>query len=144
MNPGRFFMPRMASNIAPMISANYVPMRNGIGLFGRISNSLKSFNWNGLLNGANKTLNVVNQTIPLIRQAGPMFNNMKSMMKIARAFGSETNRSSFNAKNNTKIINDNTNYDEQSNNNIVVNSINDEKLKLKKEVQNNNYPNFFI
>ena len=130
MNPGRFFMPGMGSNIGPMMTMGF-PTRN-VGLFGRLTNSIKSFNWSGLLNGANKTLNVVNQTIPLVRQAGPMFNNMKSMMRIAKVFGNETTSRSLNSKtnNSTPTNNISHNQNEQSN--------------QKKEVQDNNYPNFFI
>lgn len=80
MYPERFIIP------------NYMytyPMRTP-GLFSRIFTGIRGFNWQGLLTNANKTLNVVNQTIPLVRQAGPMFNNMRSMLRLAKAFGSET------------------------------------------------------
>ena len=132
-------MPRMASNVMPMMNGAFLPTRNGMGLFGRIANSIKTFNWNGLLNGANKTLNVVNQTIPLVRQAGPLFNNMKSMMRIARAFGSETN----NMKNNTRKVNDNNSI-EPKNNIEITESINNDNSNSKNEIQNDNYPNFFV
>lgn len=143
MNPGKFYLPRMVANISPMMNTNYLPIRGRIGLFGRIANSLRSFNWSGLLNGANKTLNVVNQTIPLVRQAGPMLNNMKSMMRIARAFGSETNRSNNQiTNNNSKIVN---NVNMNSNINNRTHHSNDIKNQIqKKEVSNDNYPNFFI
>lgn len=136
MNPGRFFMPRMGSNIGPMMGASLPFRGNNIGLFGRITNSLRSFNWSGLLNGANKTLNVVNQTIPLVRQAGPMLNNMKSILRIAKVFGNETARSSKNTSNNNGVIkkNENITYVDNVSNDVVQ----------KKEVTNNNYPNFFV
>ena len=137
MNPGRFFMPRMGANIGPMMRASYLPAGGSVGLFGRITNSLRSFNWSGLLSGANKTLNVVNQTIPLVRQAGPMFNNMKSMLKLARAFGGETTRGNTNNSNNNRISISNVN-------NISNNINNKENVVQKKEGDNNNYPNFFI
>jgi len=70
MNPGRFFLPNMGNQFNPLIRVGYSPV-GSMGLFSRITNSIKRFNWSGLLNGANKTLNVVNQTIPLVRQAGP-------------------------------------------------------------------------
>ena len=93
MNPGRYFMPNMAGmgmRAAPMMGSvmGNAPVMaaggRGVGLFGRIGSALRSFNFSGLLSGANKTLNVVNQTIPLIRQAKPMVNNMKSMFKLAK------------------------------------------------------------
>ena len=137
MNPGRFFLPGMRTNFSPVMGMRYLPTRNGFGFFGKITNSLKTFNWGGLLNGANKTLNVVNQTIPLVRQAGPMLNNMKSMLRLARAFGGETSNSiaKNNPRNNNKISN--------NINNNNVNLATTENLTQKKEVDNN-YPNFFI
>lgn len=139
MNPGRFYLPRMGINISPMIGANYLPTRGSVGLFGRIASSLKSVNWSGLLNGANKTLNVVNQTIPLVRQAGPMLNNMKSMLRVAKLFGSETNSR-------TNINNNNVNINNKVNNSIndSNNSSNNDVVSTKKEVLDNNYPNFFV
>ena len=141
MNPGRFYLPRMGASISPMMGANYLPTRGSIGLFGRITNSLKSINWSGLLSGANKTLNVVNQTIPLVRQAGPMFNNMRSMLRVAKLFGSETN-----SRNNTNNNNNNININNKSKNNVNSgnNSSINENLLIKKEELDNNYPNFFI
>ena len=137
MNQGRFFIPRTGMNIGPMMGANYLPSR-GIGLFGKIGNSLKSFNWGNFLNNANKTINVVNQTIPLVKQAGPMFNNMRSMFKIAKAFGNETTTNiSKNRNNNQHIVRN------DANNNVHRNT-NNEISDGKKEVSNNNYPNFFI
>ena len=83
MNPGRYFIPNYVPNY-------HIPIRQG--LFTRLFGGIRSVNWGGLLNNANKTLNVVNQTIPLIRQAGPMFNNLKNMLRLAKAFGNETNK----------------------------------------------------
>ena len=140
MNPGRFFMPNMGIGMTPTMSANFLPSRGGIGLFGRLTNSLRTFNWSGLLNGANKTLNVVNQTIPLVRQAGPMINNMKSMLRLAKVFGNETTNN--NRFNNRNFVSNNT-----ENNSSNVNTSNDlleNSLIQKKEVSDNNYPNFFV
>lgn len=131
MNPGRFFLPNMTHQFTPFMRGTYMQSTPNLGLFGRITNSIRRFNWSGLLNGANKTLNVVNQTIPLVRQAGPMVSNMKNMFKIAKAFGNETvGRTSI-----TKPNIDNARVQESSN---VAESI------QKKEVMNDNYPNFFI
>ena len=129
MNPGRFFIPSIGPNIRTIFRSSYLPTSGGFGLFGRITNSLKAFNWGGLLNGANKTLNVVNQTIPLVRQAGPMFNNMKSMLRIARAFGSETNNISNNNVKNNRIVSS------QKNNPLVPSADNDSNFMQKKEAQ---------
>lgn len=146
MNPERFFIPnmniapmmRMNSNLGmnPLVRANSITPR--IGLFSKLTNSIKGFNWSGLLSGANKTLNVVNQTIPLIRQTKPMINNVKNMMSIAKAFRKET-VSSRNIKK-TNIINSQIRNTEKNN----INNQNT-NVEIKKEtIDNNNYPNFFI
>ena len=141
MNPGRFYIPRIGTSFSPMMGSNYLPTMRNIGLFGRISNSLKSFNWSGLLSGANKTLNVVNQTIPLVRQAGPMLNNMKSMLRIAKVFGSETNNcSNFNNRN---VINTQNTVSINNSNNVNSTS-NETKSILVDDKIDDSYPNFFV
>lgn len=134
MNPGRFYMPRMGTNLSPMLGMGRMPSSGG--LFSRIFGSLRGVNWSDLLNGANKTLNVVNQTIPLVRQAGPMFNNMRSMLRIAKAFGSETNNS------NSRIVNNSQKNNLITNNNQVIS--NSENSTLNKDALDDNYPNFFV
>lgn len=152
MNPGRFYMPRIGTNFSPMMGASYLTTRGNIGLFSRITSSLRSFNWSGFLNGANKTLNVINQSIPLVRQAGPMLNNMKSMLRIARAFGSETNnRTNFNTNvnNNTNFKNNNVNsnisdYTKTINNTVRNNNETPLRNTIANEMNDDSYPNFFV
>ena len=137
MNPERFFMPSyMGMRNVPMMSSavrmtNSVP--RSMGFFSKITNGIRSVNWSGLLTNANKTLDVVNQAIPLVRQAGPMVNNMKSMFRIARAFGNET----IVNKNNKIQMNSNL-----SSENTIINNSN--QTEQKKEVIDNNTLNFFI
>lgn len=133
MNPGRMMMPNMA--FAPIMRAQAMAP-GGMGLFGRIGSGLRSFNWSGLLSGANKTLNVVNQTIPLIKQAKPMVGNVKSMLRLAKAFGSET--ISRNGSNNNSRRTNNIN---KENKNITTNTI---KKESNDNFSNDSYPNFFI
>lgn len=108
MNPGIFFMPNMNTmsymrpGINSFIGGNVIMPRSA-NMFGKIVHGIKSFNWRGLLNGANKTLNVMNQAIPLIKQAKPMVGNVKSMIQLARAFGKETRNETYNKKVNTSI-----------------------------------------
>lgn len=137
MNPGRFYLPRMSASMGPMMGASYLPTRGSVGLFGRIASSLRSFNWSGLLNGANKTLNVVNQTIPLVRQAGPMLNNMKSMLRLAKVFGNETTGKRNN-------INRNIGNTQSTNETSKAISTNEKNSNIKKEVLDDSYPNFFV
>ena len=130
MNPQRYFMTNMAMN--PMMIRNGYGMARGTGLIRKIMQGFRSFNWSGLLNGANKTLNVMNQTIPLIKEAKPMVGNVRNMIKLAKAFGSETNKQhSVSRINQTqykkqKIVK-NTNQQETSNHGI-----------------GNDYPTFFV
>ena len=83
MYPNSFFIPSYTTPFMPINTPR-------IGLFTRLGNTIKSVNWSGLLNGADRTLGLVNQTIPLVREAKPMFSNMKSMVKLAKAFRNET------------------------------------------------------
>ena len=106
--------------------------RNG-GLFSRLSGGIRGINWSGILNGTSKTLGVINQAIPVVKQVGPMFNNMKSMLKVASLFKDETDPPIRN--NVSSNTNKNTNT---SNNNVKEN---------KNTITNNSYsnsPNFFI
>lgn len=147
MNPGRYFIPnmgmgtitRMGPNMVmgPMIRSGYLATRSP-GLINRVLSGLRSFNWRGLVSGANRTLNVVNQTIPLIRQARPMVNNVKSIWQLARAFGNETG----NKRSNNLIDknNNSTNANNISNNN----PLNSKNETLKEEISDSNYPKFFI
>lgn len=135
MNPNRFFLPNMNMQFSPFIGTNYLSRGSNFGLIGRITNSIRRFNWSGLLNGANKTLNVVNQTIPLVRQAGPMVSNMKNMFKIAKAFGNET----------ASKVSRNYSINDTSRSNLSHELESDNSAKeQKKEVTNDNYPNFFV
>ena len=60
---------------------NYPYMRPS--LFGRWANLAKGFSWSGFLDGTQKTLGVINQAIPIVYQVKPIFNNAKTMFKIA-------------------------------------------------------------
>lgn len=114
----------------------------GTGILSRLGFTGKSINWGGLLNNASKTLGVINQAIPLVKQAGPMFNNMKSMMRLASIFKDETDNSprrNYNNQNNMQnFVNqsDNNQYQQNNQNNYDDN--------LVEQYQYNNSPNFFI
>ena len=135
MFPNGYNMPFYASYNIPRMNPGIMGKiaKNG-GLFSKFG-GLKSINWQGLLNNTSRTLGVINQAIPLVKQVGPMYNNMKSMLKIASLFKDESEPVS--KKNNTKVNSTNTN----NNTNVSVN--NEEK---EKTIINNysNSPNFFI
>lgn len=100
----------------------------GLGLFSRLGNSLsaiRGLNWGGFINNASKTLGVINQTIPLVRQVGPIFNNVKSMMRVASIFKDETDQGQVKKRHTSNNINSNTtNTGYNSSNNSFVNNRN--------------------
>ena len=141
MNPGRYFTPNMGmmgiNNYAPfMVNSQMIPKR--LGFFGKIGSGIKSINWGGLLSGANKTLNVVNQTIPLVKQARPMFSNMRSMVRLAKAFGNETtSKKNINHSKQSFTLNSQISGDK---NNIRSDTI----VNKYSSLENNDSPQFFI
>ena len=116
----------------------------GLGLMGRIGNGMsavKGINWGNLLNNASRALGVVNQTIPLVRQAGPMFNNMKSMFRIASAFKDVTDDDAREKKKET-IKKETSNVSNYNYNYNMADSYND--ISRDSYQTYGNEPNFFI
>lgn len=104
------------------------------GLLSRLTGlgGLRSFNWQGLLTNTSKTLNVINQAIPIVKQVGPMYNNMKSMLRIASLFKDETDpTSNKETQKKEESKTNNTTDNETKENTITTNSY-------------SNTPNFFI
>lgn len=134
----------------------------GLGLFSRLGSGLSAFkgiNWGGLITNTSKTLNVVNQAIPLVRQVGPMFNNVKSMMRLASVFKDETdvrptrnsgnlnvnNLSSDNLNvNNSNARNVSSNIANVSNNLDTTASNNISETSVRNNSYNDYSPTFFI
>ena len=54
-----------------------------VGLFSRFSNLAKGFSFTSFLDGTQKTLGVITQAIPIVYQVKPMFQNAKTIFKIA-------------------------------------------------------------
>lgn len=111
----------------------------GVGMLSKLGLAGKSINWGGLLNNASKTLGVVNQAIPLVKQAGPMFNNMKSMMRLASIFKDETDNYPRQNNNQENM----QNYTSQNVNNQYLQDNTSKYDNLVSEYQYNK-PNFFI
>lgn len=93
---------------------------------------LRNIDFGNILTNTSKTLNVINQAIPVVKQVGPMFNNMKSILKVASLFNDAT-----------------TPRNNNNNNNSSNNKVNNETSGEKNEntITNNSYsnsPNFFI
>lgn len=70
-------------NFYPYSSFQMKPPK--MGFFQNIKGFAGKTNWSGLLTGAGKTLNVINQAIPIIYQVRPIWNNAKTMFRIAGA-----------------------------------------------------------
>lgn len=120
-NPGIYFNPSYG---APY---NYMMANRGLGLFRNMGRGLSFFrniNWGNLFNNTSRALNVVNQAIPIVKQAGPMFNNMKSMLRVASAFKDVTD--SDNKKTTSNTTSNSNNYN------------------INNRYQYTNSPNFFI
>ncbi len=69
---------------------------------------IRSINWGGLLDGAQKTLGVINQAIPIVYQVKPIINNAKTMFRIANVINTPDPPPTTNL-NNTQNISNNTN-----------------------------------
>lgn len=87
------------------------------GIASGVGTAAKSFSFSGLLNGASKTLGVINQAIPVFYQVKPIWNNAKTMFRVAKAM---TSSDTSNINNNTKISNTNN----INNDNSALNSNN--------------------
>ncbi len=127
-------MPMYMSNMAPGFmglgrGGLFRSLRGGTSLF-------RGINWGSLFNNASRALGVVNQAIPLVKQAGPMFNNMKSMLKLASIFKDETDDDY--RKNKDKTTVNNNNIDKEDKTITLDNDSNTQILNY------NNQPNFFI
>lgn len=48
--------------------------------------------FSGILNGASKTLGVINQAIPVFYQVKPIWNNAKTMFRVAKQLGKDDNK----------------------------------------------------
>lgn len=51
----------------------------------QLFSNIKKINFSELLNGTQKTLNLINQAIPIFYQLKPLWNNTKTIFKIANA-----------------------------------------------------------
>lgn len=109
---------------------NMAPSRGG-GLLSSILGSravpgavgAKTFSFANLLNGASKTLGVINQAIPVVYQIKPIWNNAKTMFRVAKELNSSNNETS---------------------NNKVSSSISDNNNSTKNINKSDNSPQFFI
>jgi len=70
-----------------------------------VATAANKITFNGILNGASKTLGVINQAIPVFYQIKPIWNNAKTMFRIAKAMNSsdfDASKIKVNTSHNTK------------------------------------------
>lgn len=91
INPNLLTNPTLARGLARGSGGLMSNLGRSGGLFSRLRNGI---NWSGFLNNAGRTLDVINRAIPVVKQAGPMFNNMKTMFRLASAFKDESDHTS--------------------------------------------------
>ena len=91
-----------------------------VGLLSRLFGTNITFS--GILNGTQRALNFANQAIPLVKEVKPMIGNARTMFKVMNEF-----------KRVEKPV--------KKNNNVLNSQKENEK---KKEITNNEGPNFFI
>ena len=65
-----------------MYNQNYYPF-NYPRKFGFFSN-FKNMKWSTILDGTQKTLSIINQAIPVIYQIKPIYQNAKTVFKVAK------------------------------------------------------------
>ncbi len=78
-------------------------------LFNRWSNMVKGFSWSGFLDGTQKTLGVINQAIPLVSQVKPVFQNARTLFRIADEIRKPSEPTTTNTNTNTNTNTSNTN-----------------------------------
>lgn len=124
MYPNGFYNMPFTNPYNAMGIAQAIPKSGG--LLSKLG--LRNINFGNILTNTSKTLNVINQAIPVVKQVGPMFNNMKSMLKVASLFNDATtptnNTKNNNTKNTTNIENNNNTKENTTTNNSYSNSPN--------------------
>lgn len=87
MNNGYNF--RYIPNTIPRnMYINHAPI-SGIGSFVGRTN-IPKISFSKILNGTSKTLGVINQAIPVFYQVKPIWNNAKTMFKIAKGLNTKS------------------------------------------------------
>lgn len=92
-------------------------------------NSFKNLNFGEILNSTQKTLNVINQAIPIFHQIRPLWNNARTIFRIANA---------INEDDKTEARNKNRNYKNATNK-----KSNTDVINTKKDIKYNE-PVFFL
>lgn len=78
-------------------------------LLSRGINWTRGINWSGLLEGTQKTLGVVNQAIPIVYQIKPIFNNARTLFKIADSMRGSVEKTSNNTNSSSTLVEEKNN-----------------------------------
>ena len=70
------------------------------GLLSTFLGEKNKINWSNILNNTQKTLNVINQAIPVYYQVKPIYNNAKTMLRMANALKDDKKNTTTNYQEN--------------------------------------------
>ena len=120
MNNGYNFIPNPSFIRNVPMMPNYVaPIPRISSLFGKgaaLGNNAAStskITFSGILNGASKTLGVINQAIPVFYQVKPIWNNARTMIRVAKGLNTPDTSKTINQV--TKTPTNNQTKKEQAN-----------------------------
>ena len=68
--------------------------------YDKCERNIKNMNWSSFLDGTQKTLSIINQAIPVIYQIKPIYQNAKTVFKVANAIKSENTNNNIQKKEN--------------------------------------------
>ena len=98
------------------------PASQASSIAGATNTATSGITFSGILNGASKTLGVINQAIPVFYQIKPIWNNAKTVFRVAKAMNSSDNSNTSFTSNINRTSNTNTSTNNSINNNTESNS----------------------
>lgn len=119
--------------------ANYYAAAAKPGLFQSLKGFAGKTNWSNILNGTGKTLNMINQVIPIVYQVRPIWNNAKTMFRIAGAL-KEDNKETTSVESNSST----TNYSTKKREATSTSTSSNENIYESKTFSNEGAPTFFL
>ncbi len=123
----------MGARSGGLLSSLFGGSRSASAGIGAASSATKGFSFTGLLNGASKTLGVINQAIPVVYQVRPIWNNAKTMFRVAKELNSNDSRSNTSSSKTFDVNEKN-----------IINDVTTDDVKSSKVISNTNEPQFFI
>ena len=77
----------------------------------------RGINWNNILNNTQRTLGIINQAIPIVYQVKPLFNNARTLFRVASFINDSDNEEISNDNINENNYESNENYNEKKDSN---------------------------